>query len=993
MNDFLNLDEDRSSETNESNPETTFQTVVDENEKLKFENKNLKIQFDQAINISKDLDDLHSKNRDLSAKLKQSELAREELEKRIQLNLITFQGQLDQANKDASLKLNNSQQHINELQEQIKQQNGKAIQDQKEIENRILDAVYKADAESQKAQIVQTKLNKILEVCGSAFHYTFSTPEALISYLEAIPEDQPIIPQRNDDNLKIINKLTKKIQKEQKKRKLLEQNIESAQLQLQTCQHDCDSQINANKFAVAELKGQLQKQETFHNQVVQQYEENLAKVRQDLQNAKSQMAELALNSQNQPQLPPTQIIVDSDNLKEYEQMKKESAACIRRLRNRVNTFQNQLSKSEEEKAKLNQELIQIKDSYGDLQSSFDLQKNQLNMQIKQNEFIENERKAIQEELLKFTTKMEKEENDKINKLHKKLIDSENAKEKLENINVSLQEQLQQMNSQASTLQKQLIGKKKDIVSLQAAIQELQTDNQCLNDKLSAVPKIQTIDELIPRSCFVCQNAPPPLSQSLNELSANGILPPSSKIPMALSLVQSFYTKQIDEMDSEIKDLRQNGEINSHLLSIIKSFITNISRIDCFTYHGEDIGTILNQIESNYQRLYSEKCMNDQTLTEYGMKMGIPLEQLSINSILQFVDDFKDIHNALSHLQSEYKSLKKQNKIAMDESNHDLELARSKLENVYQQKKDMEDQIMKQTEKIHTLELENQNSALQLKSSENAISSQNEKHEYELQQVKSQACREIETMRTNLCKDIEDKERQIKKFKEKIIDLEKTKGLLRKGISVLKEKLAESVRLIGSEKKIKQEEKQRLMKKYEAEKKELQKINEETIGKLQNQCSELRLSMTTINEALQQSEEKNEKLISYLNSCKRQKQKYEEQLAIQAESMERERKIQETQMHAAILNVESKANAEIINTKSALQRENQKLIAFFAEQFRCFFDPMQQIDSHMYYQLVEKSKNELLKLQNSDNAIRRMTNAGPMQATEEAVSQYIFRPTD
>ena len=160
--------------------------------------------------------------------------------------------------------------------------------------------------------------------------------------------------------------------------------------------------------------------------------------------------------------------------------------------------------------------------------------------------------------------------------------------------------------------------------------------------------------------------------------------------------------------------------------------------------------------------------------------------------------------------------------------------------------------------------------------------------------------------------------------------------------------------------------------------------------MRDQCSEYRLSLTKLNETLKESEDKNCKYHKELNNLKRQKQKLEEQLSIQKDSIERERKIMDSKLHSALLNADMKANNQILNIKSKIEGEKQKIISFFAEEFRTFFDPKEQIDINTFQSLVQRTRNELTKLQNSDNAIRRLTNATSFQSTEEAVAQFVFK---
>lgn len=1000
MEDFSYPEEISNSDANDIDAQLHFQIITDENERLKTENHNLKFQFDQAINIRKELDKLHSENLELLTKLKTTESEKEDLEKRIQLNLTSFHDQIEKSKNDYAVRLSNAYQEINNLQEQIALLKKEKELTPKEDESKIQEIIYKIDAETKKRQELQEKLKQIIDGCSSFFHIAFPSSESILNYFATNPtpnsQDQNNSFTNNDEiqYMQTIKKLSNKIHREQNKRKSIQKQLSDSVTQFQSTRSNYESQLNAAKRELNELKGKIQRDELFHQQVVKQLEENLKKAREETSSKKyecSLLDSFVHQKINQKQSQSFQS-EQSDDKKtdEYKKMKKQLLACIKKLRDRLSNIQIQLSQSENTNNQLVEEISKLKESCSDLQRKLESKTNELDVQLKQNDFLEKERKAIQNELVKITTQTENEENKKIIELQRKIDEFENINENIKKENSSYCDQIKQLKSQISSIQNDLRTKIDDLNQSQQSLQDAKSENQNLRSKLNSIPKPININEVIPKSCFICQNAPLSLAQSLSDLSSKEHITPAAKISMSLSLVQSYYSKQIESQNSLIQEMKNDSNYSKQLKSAIDSFVTQFQKMDQIYNDVDELSNILSQFRINYEKLDSENKVNQQILKDFGAKLNIPDDQLSFNSLISFANRFIELQECFTNKSAKLKSVKKQKKMINEKANNEIEILQTQLFELQSQKKEMENEITEKAENIHKLEIQNQEISFKLKETEDQIETLKQTQENDIIQLKNQASQEFESARDSFIKDIEEKDAQIQKLKKKIESCEKAKSLLRKGICLLKKKLKQSMDLNSEQKRINDEEKKKLIKKIDDEKIYIQKVNNDTVQKLRDQCSELRLSLTKLNEALKESEDKNCKYHKEINNLKRQKQKLEEQLSIQKDSIERERKIMDSKLHSALLNADMKTNNQILNIKSKIEGEKQKIIAYFAEEFRAFFDPKEQIDMNTYQSLVQKARNELTKLQNSDNAIRRLTNASSYQSTEEAVAQLVFK---
>jgi chromosome segregation ATPase len=117
---------------------------------------------------------------------------------------------------------------------------------------------------------------------------------------------------------------------------------------------------------------------------------------------------------------------------------------------------------------------------------------------------------------------------------------------------------------------------------------------------------------------------------------------------------------------------------------------------------------------------------------------------------------------------------------------------------------------------------------------------------------------------------------------------------------------------------------------------------------------------------------------------------EREYALQVEQLKRERALARAEAKSEIVTAESDFHAKLEEQKTQWQNEKRRVLAFVIDQFRQFFDPQSGIEEDAFQGIVLRAKEEITRLMQSDQAVRRLVGADPRQKTEEAVGGYVRR---
>ncbi|OHS99280.1 hypothetical protein TRFO_34308 [Tritrichomonas foetus] len=995
--------------------EIQIQLLTDENNRLKNENQKLRIQFEEAVSIHDDVDKMHQSNIELTSKLRKSELERDDLKRRLDLNIGSFQEQLDKEKHDSALRNESANREIANLRQKLEDALKTKSTIESSLDSKLQDIQLKFDSESKKSDILENKLKLILESASKTFKVSFQSPDSLVKYFEdviPIPKENnnnfhltPEVEDKKDEKRKkkeneLIKKLKYKVQREQLRCKQIKNQLIETQNIINKIQESSSKSKDSMEMTISQLNNKIASQDTYYKKIIEQLNQSLAKTREELTQAKSQIISPIINSNssiNNSSIQQENYVekLQERHLKEIANIKLHHSTLLKELREN----EMQLQKNLLQETKLKNEALNKSKTYEnevqELTLHVDRLKNENQNLLKQNTFIENERKTIQEELMKLALSKKENESKTEAVLLKKI---QNYEMTINNNKVQMSNQqnhIQKYQNEINSLHSEITRKQNEYNELKKQMDETASENQMLNQKIIMMPKPLLPDEIVPPSCFILPGYPSSLTVEISKIANNESLQPASKVQFILSVIKSHYSTEIAQLEEGLQKFN-NEKTNENTIFI--GFIDQLCEIlgiqketsEQIYSNPHNLTSFLEEFKRQYDKVIVDNNVLSLSLREIKNQIDCPEEQNIIDFISPILNEYYTLKEDKSHLTQKYSLFRRKKKIIIEKLSETVRTLSCEVDGTKSQLKIALVNIENRDKEIEKLTADNQNLELQLadlKQNFDDLSFSNQNLSKEMDTIVEKS---IETTKFELKHEINNLNEQIRELTNQNESYQKSASVYKKAIDVLKTKLVQSINAISELKKANAKDKEEFQARCNQERENIQKTNEETTNQLRKQCSELRDAMIKLNEIISELEAKNAKLVKDNMEFKRQYTRIESQMASQVESNERERKLMENHLHSLKIKMESNMAAKISSVQANADKERQKLIVYFADNFRGFFDPNEQIDVKMYQRLLDRAKAELTRLQLSDNAIRRLTNASTNQTTEDAVAQYVFK---
>ena len=1001
--------------------ELQIQNLTDENERLKNDYQKLKVQFDEAVSINDDFEKMHQKNIDLTSKIKSLELERDDLQRRLQLNISSFQDQLEKEKQNSAMRYEVSSKEISDLRQRLENCLKEKNTLQEECSKKTNDLQFQCDTESRKASVFEAKLKQIMEAADQAFNTSFVSPEALKSFLTEFRMNyaneinlnncnnscnrnnslntsiNTVASESKDHESELlIKKLLRKVKQLKEQNNQMKNELADTQTSYKKLQSSSIKSKEKMDHTIAQLTSKLESQETYYQRLIDQMNHNLNQTREELQ----------VKSQMMMPIPPN-IVASQENcinkvrdqyINEINSLKKQYNKMIREMKENESMLKKNLSEEVKDKNASKEQVNQLENQVQEL----NLEKSKLLTErdnlLKQNEFIENERKTIQEELVKLATSKKEIESKHEESLMQKIKAYECNLNK-NKIQISSQQvQLTKYQNENTSLKNDLRKMKDHYTTLKSQYEESINSNQKLTQQLNQAPKSVKPDDILPPSCFIIPGIPPELSSSITQVINNDSLQPASKVQIIFSTMKSYYSKEVSRLTDNLKQCQSEiNDRNSSMSQFINQFcdLLGMQKVtsDELALNTQKFAQLIIHLKNRYEQLAVENQNLEKEVSEFKNRLGCPPDQdisSFIGSLFDEIETTKTNHAILAKrfllLRRNKRNIKKKLIQQIQILSNDFEKSKSELK-LYSSK------IENLTNDLESLNKEKQKLDFELVEYKQKYDNMKYANDTLNQERNSIVDRTSEALKNELKQEITNLNDQIRVLSNQNESYQKNISLFKRAISVLKTKLSQSLNLISELKKANTKEKEECNMKCEKARESVQKINDEAISQLRKQCTDLREALSALNQKITELESKNSKLTKSNRQYKRQYYQINRQMGSLAEDVNREKKIMENQFQTQKIKIESEAASQLLATKTEADKEKQQLIAYFADNFRCFFDPNEQIDSSMYQRLIDRAKTELDRLQSTENSIRRMTNAAPYQSTEDAVAQYIFKSTN
>ena len=981
--------------------EIRLQILTDENDHLRQELNRLKAQFSAVADIRQELERLHSENNSLTSKLRDASLTSEDLNRRLQLSITSSEEKVSEVTKSYEEKINFAEQEISELRRQLKANEEKYTEEKTALASEVTQYTKKLETANLEKEAINRKIDKLLRAAENLYKQNFRSIESVVAKIESLQftVEETHAQKAKDKKDETIEQLQYQLcvlqkkcsKKNQEKRAAMSRLSKAEQVIDKLAQENKQLEKNAAK-AVAKLKEEMESREQDHKRRITELEKQNDATKSMLGTQKCQTVVIPPIIER----TPAPVVVDSDDSK-YQKKLKEKDAELKRLKEKVKEQKLLVEKETKQRSEKESALERMKEQVHNLELQNSNLQTELNSTKERCKMAESDAKAAHDQFMAMATKPKEDHGAKKIALESKLRNSESTNRELRNKVRQLEDEKESLKKNIERFNDENAKKQAEIESLNHKVNELTTQITFEAARSQPLqPKVAPSPVQLPPSCFMCTGAPSELVETLKTITSNGNMQSATKVQLAMSSTVAFYNKTVAKLNAAIQELkdtmdthktgtdtiiREVGEIvNSHVSpsTIATSEAERNSFLAALSAYRENLGRI--ECENQYlHKLYDGICA---LLRVKGADEIEPTVRAMMKDNQNMAKQAKELLTALKRAKREKKGISRH--FAETNSHLSSKLQESTEENntLTEELSDMKKQTQKYEDTISELrsQIEMLNSQIEMRQEE--FKTSHESHQQQVEQQINDLMGEWQTA-------INSRQDTIEKLNTDIESISNEKSALKKAVQSLKTKLAQASEALEEAKENCEQEKQRMKLSFDEQIKNNNAANKHIVTELQTQMGDLRTLLTKQSQSLAAIEAKNKELSKELNEMKRQNTRYRSQLTTEREAATREQKILETKIRSCELNVETKLSSSIAEVRAQAETEKQNMIALFAEEFRSFFDPREQIDIHTYQAILRRAHDELARLTDEIETIRRITNASPSQSTPDAVSQLVF----
>ncbi|OHT10579.1 hypothetical protein TRFO_20073 [Tritrichomonas foetus] len=522
----------------------------------------------------------------------------------------------------------------------------------------------------------------------------------------------------------------------------------------------------------------------------------------------------------------------------------------------------------------------------------------------------------------------------------------------------------------------------------------------LNDTRRMVESNQppTADDLLPPSCYRCDEFDPTLSAAISRIANNSALQPVSKIQNCFKTIRKYYSKQINERD---ESLDQAFSENQTLTMAFSQFLVDASIAlsnqavtiqDFFANNaGQKMVDQISQLRTSYADLKhqfeTQRGFTNAFYANFGECLTEPIDP--VRALTEVKDRFETQKNQITARSKKIHELKSQLKTHQSQlKNRDSELEREKDEAV-QRSRDLETRLASLNKTVNELRQQNHNLTNDLETVNRTLEETQMTISQEQEDHNTTMLEEAATKEAALRSDLKKRNNEIRSLKSQLQESTKNVTQFKTQLQTTKNEnkhLEEECEELRNQ--IREAERQAALR-LEAEKRNITVSYDAAINELKEQCDKHRKDVERMAAEASESDLRYATATQEIAQLKKEKRKLESDVQATKGQLEREKKLMETKIRAEKVQAESNYNSRLEEQKVRAEAEKRKLFALGAEAFRNFFNPNEQIDERSFKAVLERARDTIAKLQKSDGDIRRMLGAGESQTTPDAVAQLLM----
>ncbi|KAK8866386.1 hypothetical protein M9Y10_009348 [Tritrichomonas musculus] len=591
-------------------------------DELMKENQLLRAQFEEAVNITAQMEDLHKQNSTLLGQVRDLKAEKDDLLHRLD---ILVQKDKENANKLQLEKFSSTAQRGCDLNSMNKEIEKIKIQSKEQLDSIYaqLEASEQArEKESVDKRLLLSKLDRVIGEASRFFETTFNSIDEVFDAFSGpkiciggsdnqlgLPVQVQIrnaVAQKDAENQKKVHRLKTKIAECDKAKESLEDEIKKMQRESQLAQQQARSEAANLHSQIDNLRDVLTANE-------RQYEANIQKYHAQNEALKSELNKLKDKNKS--------LNDDKKNLKRQVQMVQRQAATATANANqaRLPVIQTDLSESEMSTTSTKG----VKALHPRHDPELEAMNDKLQVQVAElrEEAIQAAKKKDQilqvvkekdNEIHNLGIQIEKQKNEyaaldtvhqetllEVESLRAALLTREKAKDEIKNAPkvktpnptvVKLQKSLDQQKQKFYALQ--IVSGKQDtrIQDQEAEIRHLSVRTRDLEADLARVKAennelrasienrhLPTADDLLPPAAFRCEDFTPELSTHIAKIVNNTSLQPASKIQNSYKAIRKYYSKQLALRDAAIDGAYSE---NQTISNAVNQFLVDASIALC-----------------------------------------------------------------------------------------------------------------------------------------------------------------------------------------------------------------------------------------------------------------------------------------------------------------------------------------------------------------------------------------------------------------------------
>ena len=1002
---------------NSSASSDTDVAICEEEEKRHLENQNtslikennvLKAQFANAVNVGSRIDDVYKANEKLLSKIRELSTENESLKKKVEISSKSYEDQIEKL-KNEIIELRKLQE-INDdaAKEEITKHKKKLNHELKNafIENGQL--VIENDRLVTDAKTLQSKIEKLLKTFSFYYKKEILSIDELMNECEEqhkhVLNDVQDVPVKEKIVIKEVpkevdnTKLKKKCKAFHDKVKEQETVIDDLKNQLSKCQKSL-KESETKLSAMNDLQRKVSNYDEDKKLMEEDYQHQIKILENKVELLRNEL------EKKKKQPTPDPIILASSFAPSPQPQEVYSTKTIKEDKTEENALFDELN---QRNILLAKQLKDVSDIRNNLASKLQEAQEEIDRTKLENENIKTQFESLSvvhgktiEELETYKTALF-ERNSKNNKREKKLLKAVQAEtavkiDKLQSESdvykkqsYDLQLEVEKLNQQIIQLAKNNAAVKQENSTFKQSLKKAVEDKEYAERLYNEKPTV-TEEDLLPATAWHFTGFDTSLMQAVDSIGRNESLHPSSKIQTAFKAIQKHYSKKLVEERQSYNSL--NNDL-TQMKSFVNAFIVDASIAACDTAMtfeefqagaGSTIIQAIKDTRTNQEKLLRECETLAASLASYKKAFGKEDPHKTAAENHKMMEEqtqklekrekcYKKAKTEISNLKSKFDKETTELNNKIEDLNAEISTLRAENDKLNQQLKTTKRQLQDMVNKVRDDDMKIETLTLEFQSK---IEDLNKKSAEDKARIEAEMSDEIRRVTDNLtvtADNFEDSQQQINQLK-RVIATQKV------AISELETDRDYHVRnaTTSCEAMTRQNEleKQQLIDKYE-----------QAIADLNEQAKNTQEDVIRLAKELAKSEKNRKAARAQVIDLMNEKNELVEQVKNNKEQFEREKKLILSNANTSQIATESNYSTKLAEARTQMDSEKHDIFAFVCNEFRDNFDPKESIDEKSFRNCVIKTKDEILKLQRTEYAVRKMVNAAPMQSTTDAVAKII-----